>query len=50
MWNGEGKLFTAKVRNAEQLEEAIAQANSESHRDSLCFLEIFLDKDDCSKE
>ncbi|PQQ03338.1 hypothetical protein Pyn_29307 [Prunus yedoensis var. nudiflora] len=47
--NGEGKCWTAKVRTEEDLTEAIAKATGE-HKDSLCFIEVFVHKDDTSKE
>lgn len=47
--NGEGKCWTAKVRTEEDLIEAIAKATGE-HKDSLCFIEVFVHKDDTSKE
>ncbi|CAN4084144.1 unnamed protein product [Withania somnifera] len=47
--NGEGKCWTAKVRTEEDLTEAIATATS-THKDSLCFIEVFVHKDDTSKE
>ncbi|RWV86873.1 hypothetical protein GW17_00051177 [Ensete ventricosum] len=47
--NGEGKCWTCKVRTEEELEEAIAKATGEM-KDSLCFLEVIVHKDDTSKE
>ncbi|OIV95897.1 hypothetical protein TanjilG_27001 [Lupinus angustifolius] len=47
--NGEGKCWTAKVRTEEDLTEAIATA-TEAEKDSLCFIEVFVHKDDTSKE
>ncbi|XP_070023942.1 pyruvate decarboxylase 1 [Nicotiana sylvestris] len=47
--NGEGKCWTAKVKTEEDLTEAIATATS-THKDSLCFIEVFVHKDDTSKE
>ncbi|BBH00961.1 Thiamine pyrophosphate dependent pyruvate decarboxylase family protein [Prunus dulcis] len=47
--NGEGKCWTTKVRTEEDLTEAIAKATGE-HKDSLCFIEVFVHKDDTSKE
>lgn len=47
--NGEGKCWTAKVRTEDELVEAIATATGE-HKDSLCFIEVFVHKDDTSKE
>jgi pyruvate decarboxylase len=46
--NGDGKLWTCKVRTEEELEEAIATTQTKS--DSLCFIEVILHKDDTSKE
>ncbi|XP_065024364.1 pyruvate decarboxylase 1-like isoform X2 [Musa acuminata AAA Group] len=47
--NGEGKCWTCKVRTEEELEEAVAKATGEM-KDSLCFLEVIVHKDDTSKE
>nr|BAU70033.1 pyruvate decarboxylase [Rosa hybrid cultivar] len=47
--NGEGKCWTTKVRTEEDLTEAIAKATGE-HKDSLCFIEVFVHKDDTRKE
>ncbi|PWA56235.1 pyruvate decarboxylase 1 [Artemisia annua] len=47
--NGEGKCWTAKVRTEEELVEAIATATG-AEKDSLCFIEVFVHKDDTSKE
>ncbi|KAF3562058.1 hypothetical protein DY000_02019999 [Brassica cretica] len=47
--NGEGKCWTAKVRYEEELVEAIKTATLEK-KDSLCFIEVILHKDDTSKE
>ncbi|EFJ12919.1 hypothetical protein SELMODRAFT_157772 [Selaginella moellendorffii] len=47
--NNEGKCWTAKVRNEKDLIEAIAKAQGEK-KDSLCFLECIVHKDDTSKE
>ncbi|GAB4857351.1 Pyruvate decarboxylase 3 [Ancistrocladus abbreviatus] len=47
--NGEGKCWTAKVRCEEELVQAIETATS-SEKDSLCFVEVILHKDDTSKE
>ncbi|KAL1219552.1 Pyruvate decarboxylase 1 [Cardamine amara subsp. amara] len=47
--NGEGKCWTAKVRYEEELVEAIKTATTEK-KDSLCFIEVILHKDDTSKE
>ncbi|XP_062017543.1 pyruvate decarboxylase 2-like [Rosa rugosa] len=47
--NAEGKCWTTKVRTEEDLTEAIAKATGE-HKDSLCFIEVFVHKDDTSKE
>lgn len=47
--NGEGKCWTAKVRTEDDLTEAIATATG-AHKDSLCFIEVFVHKDDTSKE
>ncbi|XP_023004099.1 pyruvate decarboxylase 1-like [Cucurbita maxima] len=47
--NGEGKCWTAKVQTEEELIEAIATANDE-HKESLCFIEVLVHKDDTSKE
>ncbi|KAL3576152.1 hypothetical protein D5086_021435 [Populus alba] len=47
--NGEGKCWTAKVRTEDELTEAIATATGEQ-KDSLCFIEVFVHKDDTSKE
>ncbi|GFH13022.1 thiamine pyrophosphate enzyme, C-terminal TPP-binding, partial [Haematococcus lacustris] len=48
--NGHGKLWTTKVRTEEDLVAAIAAATSPAHADDLCFIEVFVDRDDCSKE
>ncbi|KAF5833070.1 pyruvate decarboxylase [Dunaliella salina] len=47
--NGQGRLWTAKVKTEEQLEDAIAKATNE-HKNDLCFIEVIVDRDDCSKE
>ncbi|TQD88229.1 hypothetical protein C1H46_026290 [Malus baccata] len=47
--NGEGKCWTTKVRTEVDLTEAIAKATG-VHKDSLCFIEVFVHKDDTSKE
>lgn len=47
--NGEGKCWTAKVRTEDELTAAIATATGEQ-KDSLCFIEVFVHKDDTSKE
>nr|AIE47262.1 pyruvate decarboxylase [Hevea brasiliensis] len=47
--NGEGKCWTAKVRTEDELTEAIATATGEQ-KDSLCFVEVLVHKDDTSKE
>ncbi|KAE9461923.1 hypothetical protein C3L33_06170, partial [Rhododendron williamsianum] len=47
--NGEGKCWTAKVCTEEQLAEAISTATG-AHKDSLCFIEVVVHKDDTSKE
>lgn len=46
--NGEGNVWTCKVRTEEELEEAIAATHTKA--DSLCFIEVILHKDDTSKE
>nr|PNR57482.1 hypothetical protein PHYPA_004476 [Physcomitrium patens] len=45
--NGEGRLWTCKVRTEEDLEKAIATVHE---KDSLCFIEVILHRDDTSKE
>ncbi|XP_021749331.1 pyruvate decarboxylase 1 [Chenopodium quinoa] len=47
--NGQGNCWTAKVQTEEQLIDAIAAATGE-YKDSLCFIEILVHKDDTSKE
>ncbi|KAL2494906.1 Pyruvate decarboxylase 1 [Forsythia ovata] len=47
--NGEGKCWTTKVKTEDELIEAIAMATG-TQKDSLCFIEVFLHKDDTSKE
>ncbi|KAF3536538.1 hypothetical protein F2Q69_00018243 [Brassica cretica] len=47
--NGEGKCWTTKVRYEEELVEAIKTATTEK-KDSLCFIEVIVHKDDTSKE
>ncbi|XP_028125610.1 pyruvate decarboxylase 2-like [Camellia sinensis] len=47
--NGEGKCWTAKVRYAEKLIEAIDTAMG-AKSDCLCFIEVIVHKDDTSKE
>ncbi|KAF5472986.1 hypothetical protein F2P56_009638 [Juglans regia] len=47
--NGEGKCWTAKVKTENELVEAIATATG-AQKDSLCFIEVFVHKDDTSKE
>lgn len=47
--NGEGNLWTCKVRTEEELVDAIATVQEEK-KDFLCFIEVILHKDDTSKE
>ncbi|KAK5810327.1 hypothetical protein PVK06_025639 [Gossypium arboreum] len=47
--NGEGNCWTKKVRNEEELIEAIGTATGEK-KDCLCFIEVIVHKDDTSKE
>ncbi|KAK7349807.1 hypothetical protein VNO77_07510 [Canavalia gladiata] len=47
--NGEGKCWTAKVTCEEELIDAIKTAAG-SKKDCLCFIEVFVHKDDTSKE
>ncbi|TKY65795.1 Pyruvate decarboxylase 1 [Spatholobus suberectus] len=47
--NGEGKCWTAKVFCEEELVEAIAAATG-PQKDSFCFIEVIVHKDDTSKE
>jgi pyruvate decarboxylase len=47
--NGEGKCWTAKVSCEEELIEAIETATGPK-KDSLCFIEVIVHKDDTSKE
>ncbi|KAK4487628.1 hypothetical protein RD792_005720 [Penstemon davidsonii] len=47
--NGEGKCWTAKVKTEDELVEAISMATG-AHKESLCFIEVLLHKDDTSKE
>ncbi|CAN6715537.1 unnamed protein product [Malus baccata var. baccata] len=47
--NGEGKCWTTKVRCEEELIEAIETATG-AKKDSLCFIEVIVHKDDTSKE
>ncbi|KAJ8616444.1 hypothetical protein MRB53_035816 [Persea americana] len=47
--NDEGKCWTTKVRTEEELVEAIATVMG-AQKDSLCFLEVQVHKDDTSKE
>ncbi|XP_057950200.1 pyruvate decarboxylase 1-like [Malania oleifera] len=47
--NGEGKCWTTKVHTEDELTDAIATATG-PHKDSLCFIEILVHKDDTSKE
>lgn len=47
--NGEGKCWTTKVFNEEELVGAIEKATGEK-KDSLCFIEVIVHKDDTSKE
>ncbi|KAJ4978856.1 hypothetical protein NE237_009636 [Protea cynaroides] len=47
--NGEGKCWTTKVRCEEELVEAIETATG-TMKDSLCFIEVIVHKDDTSKE
>uniref|UniRef100_A0A7S0VED7 pyruvate decarboxylase n=1 Tax=Polytomella parva TaxID=51329 RepID=A0A7S0VED7_9CHLO len=46
--NGEGKLWTTKVRTEPEFKVALAEAIKKT--DTLCFIEVFVHKDDCSKE
>ncbi|GAB4831382.1 Pyruvate decarboxylase 1 [Ancistrocladus abbreviatus] len=47
--NKEGKCWTAKVRTEDELSTAIATATG-AKKDSLCFIEVIVHKDDTSKE
>lgn len=47
--NGEGNLWTCKVRTEEELLDAISTVQGEK-KDCLCFIEVILHKDDTSKE
>ncbi|CAM8924595.1 unnamed protein product [Rhodiola kirilowii] len=47
--NGEGKCWTTKVRCEEELIEAIETATGPM-KDSFCFIEVIVHKDDTSKE
>ncbi|KAK1268687.1 Pyruvate decarboxylase 1 [Acorus gramineus] len=47
--NGEGKCWTAKVRTEEELVEAIGEATG-PRKESLCFIEVIVHRDDTSKE
>ncbi|GFQ03514.1 pyruvate decarboxylase 1 [Phtheirospermum japonicum] len=47
--NGEGNCWTTKVRCEEELVEAIETATG-AKKDSLCFIEVIVHKDDTSKE
>ncbi|KAL9255209.1 Pyruvate decarboxylase 4-like protein [Drosera capensis] len=47
--NGEGNCWTSKVKTEEDLVAAIATATGEK-KDSLCFIEVIVHKDDTSKE
>ncbi|KAK3010184.1 hypothetical protein RJ639_010769 [Escallonia herrerae] len=47
--NGEGNIYTTKVRTEEDLIEAIATSTGEK-KDCLCFIEVIVHKDDTSKE
>lgn len=47
--NGQGRCWTSKVRTEEELEDAIEKTMGE-HKDSLCFIEVIVHKDDTSKE
>ncbi|GAB4833995.1 Pyruvate decarboxylase 3 [Ancistrocladus abbreviatus] len=49
IYNGEGKCWTAKVRCEEDLVEALETATG-PQKDSLCFIEVIVHKDDTSKE
>ncbi|MEW5303176.1 MAG: hypothetical protein WDW36_005894 [Sanguina aurantia] len=46
--NGEGKLWTCKVKTEPQLQAALAEIDSRPQ--DLCFIEVFTHRDDCSKE
>ncbi|KAG1346418.1 pyruvate decarboxylase 1 [Cocos nucifera] len=47
--NGQGGCWTSKVRTEEELLDAISKATGEQ-KDSLCFIEVIVHKDDTSKE
>ncbi|KAK1301770.1 Pyruvate decarboxylase 1 [Acorus calamus] len=47
--NGEGKCWTTKVRTEEELVEAIGEATG-TQKESLCFIEVIVHRDDTSKE
>ncbi|OAE27928.1 hypothetical protein AXG93_3309s1250 [Marchantia polymorpha subsp. ruderalis] len=48
--NGEGKVWTTRVKTEDELSRAVAECLSEKNRDNLCFIEIIAHKDDTSKE
>ncbi|KAL6646915.1 hypothetical protein ACP70R_015609 [Stipagrostis hirtigluma subsp. patula] len=47
--NSDGNCWTKKVRTEEELKEGIATATG-AKKDSLCFIEVIVNKDDTSKE
>lgn len=47
--NGDGKVYTAKVRTEEELVKAIDMSMG-AKKDCLCFIEVIVHKDDTSKE
>lgn len=48
--NGEGELFTTRVRTEAELLEALDHVNAPENAKALCFIEVVLHKDDCSRE
>jgi pyruvate decarboxylase len=48
--NGRGKLYARKVATCGELVEALDEAWSSQYSDHLVFLEVVLDRDDCSKQ
>eukprot|EP00878_Enallax_costatus_P014074 GHUV01014718.1.p1 GENE.GHUV01014718.1~~GHUV01014718.1.p1 ORF type:complete len:327 (+),score=50.39 GHUV01014718.1:535-1515(+) len=48
LWNGKGKLYTAKVNTEPELVHALSTALQK--KDHVCFLELQIDTHDCSKE
>lgn len=50
IYNDQGKVWTTKVHTEDELIDAMANATTGAYKDSLCFIEVIVHKDDTSKE